>query len=100
MSNTKQQLLAGKLKKVRKELGYSQREMGKALKLSDKAVSSYEVGRATPSLETLQEIGRITHRPAGYFLDDDGYKDLDLQLKLNRIERELLEVKKLLKKRG
>lgn len=98
MSNSKSPL-AQRLKQARKSLGYSQREMGEALQLSDKAVSAYEVGRAVPSIETLKHISKLTHRPVSYFLDEGDQVDIDLQIKIKDIERELLEVKKLLQKK-
>ncbi|MBT4124619.1 MAG: helix-turn-helix transcriptional regulator [Candidatus Pacebacteria bacterium] len=100
MSNTKITFLAKRLKQAREDLGYSQKKMGEILELSDKAVSSYEVGRAAPSIETLQEYSQMTHRPVSYFLDESDQDNIDLQLKINSIERELLEVKKLLEKKG
>lgn len=99
MSNKNTSVLATRFKKARKELGYSQKQMGEALRLSDKAVSAYEVGRATPSLETLKQMGKLTQRPMSYFLDESNQDDVDLQIKIKNIERELLEVKKLLQKK-
>jgi len=101
MSNDKKPLTFGqKLKRARKEVGLSQKDLGEALKLSDKAISSYEVDRATPSLDTLKEISKLIHKPISYFLDEIDHDDLDLQIKLKIIEKELLEIKKILKKRN
>lgn len=93
------QKLGEKLKQARKEAGYSQKELASVLKLSDKAVSSYEVGRAEPNLETLQAISQVTYKPVSYFLEDNHDEDLDLQIRLKRIEQELLAIKKALKKK-
>jgi transcriptional regulator with XRE-family HTH domain len=101
MSNPKKYLSLGeKIKKARKEIGYSQKQFGEALQLSDKAISAYEVDRAEPTISTLKNISKITHRPASYFLEDSNTEDLDLQIKIKTIERELLEIKNLLKKRA
>lgn len=89
-----------RLRQARKEAGLSQRDLGNAIRLSDKAVSTYEVDRATPSLETLKDISRVTRKPLLYFLDEADPDDLELQIKLRNIEQELLEVKQLLKKRN
>lgn len=91
--------LSERLKKARQDSGLSQKDLGSALKLSDKAVSSYEVGRAVPSIETLKDIGRLTHRPVSYFFDEVDPEDLDLQIKIKTIEKELLEIKRILAKR-
>lgn len=93
------QKIGERIKQARQEVGYSQKELGEALQLSDRTVSAYEVGRAQPSLSILKELSRVTSRPIGYFLDELEYSEIDLQLKVKRIEQELLEVKKVLKKK-
>jgi transcriptional regulator with XRE-family HTH domain len=85
-----------KLKRARRDLGMSQREMSEALQISDKAISSYEVGRAVPSLDTLRDISRVTHKPLMYFIDDAGSNQYEVRQKLNTIERELAAIRKLL----
>lgn len=101
MSNTKKHFTLGeKIKRARKEIGYSQKQFGDALKLSDKAISAYEVDRAEPTISTLKVISKLTHRPAAYFLEDEPIEDLDLQIKISTIERELLEIKNILKKKS
>lgn len=92
--------LAERLKKARQDAGLSQKDLGDSLKLSDKAISSYEVGRAVPSIETLKDISRVTHKPVSYFLDDADPDDVDLQIKIKTIEKELLEIKKILEKKS
>ncbi len=93
------QQIGERIKQARKEAALSQKELGDALMLSDKAVSAYEVGRAQPSLETLQKLSRITHKPISYFVDESDPDDFDLQIRIRKIENELLEIKKVLKKR-
>lgn len=88
--------LATKIKKARKEAGMSQKKLGNALRVSDKAVSSYEVGRALPPLDTLIEIATLTHKPVMYFLDDTKTAEEDLGYKLDKIEKELAAVRQLL----
>ena len=101
MSNIKNELALGnRIKKARKELGISQKQLAGRLRVSDKAVSSYEVGRTAPSFETIKKIGKIVHKPVTYFDKDSDPKDLDLQIKIKIIEKELLEIKKLLKKKS
>ena len=90
--------LATKLKQARKDRGLSQKEMGTALKLSDKAVSAYEVGRAVPSIDTLREVSKVTYKPLSYFIDEDS-EEQELEAKLHGIEQELAEIRKLLAKR-
>jgi transcriptional regulator with XRE-family HTH domain len=91
--------LAERIKKARKEAGLTQQEMSKALQVSDKAISAYEVGRATPNVHTLKDISRVTHKPIRYFIDEEN-DEIVLQMKIQSIEKELDEIKQLLRKRG
>lgn len=98
--NTNTKRLGTAIRKARKEVGLSQKEFADQLHVSDKTVSSYEVGRATPGFETLKKMSRLMNKPLAYFdVDNSGTEDLDLQIKLSTIERELLEIRKLLQKR-
>lgn len=92
-------LLGKKIRYARKQTGLSQRKLGFSLQISDKAISAYEVGRTTPSFAILKKIGKITHKPIAYFDTEARDGDLDVQIKLKTIEKELLEIKQLLKKR-
>jgi transcriptional regulator with XRE-family HTH domain len=97
MSNIRKMLnISRKLKMARREAGYSQKELGQILKLSDKAISSYEVGRSMPSLDILDEIAKLTNKPINYFLDEEPDGDLNLKIKLDKIEREIAEIKGIL----
>lgn len=89
---------AVKLKKARKAVGLSQKDLGKMLELSDKAISSYEVGRAHPSIDILKKIGEITHKPIQYFLEDETSLEIDIQSRIKSIESELAAIRKLLVK--
>jgi transcriptional regulator with XRE-family HTH domain len=92
-------LIGTRIRKAREEAGMSQKELANLLSLSDKAVSSYEVGRTTPSVLYLKKIGLAVQKPISYFDDTPESDDIDLQIKLKIIERELLEIKRLLGKR-
>lgn len=97
-TNTKRLNLGQKIRKARKEVGLSQKQLAGYLKLSDKAISAYEVGRATPSFEILSRIGQTVHKPINYFDAHADTQDIDLQIKIKTIEKELLEIKKLLER--
>jgi len=89
--------LALKIKRARKESKMSQRELGEALGVSDKAISSYESGRAVPRLNTLQKLAKITHRPVGYFTNTETENiDYSVASMLANVEKQLIEIKKLL----
>lgn len=88
--------IGARIKHARLEEGLSQKQLAQKVQLSDKAISSYEVDRAEPSLDMLKKIGKATNRPVRYFLDETAQAEVDLKAKLVKIEQELAEVKKLL----
>ena len=94
--------LAQKIKQARVEAALSQKELASSLKLSDRSISAYEQGRALPPLDTLREISALTHKSINYFLDDDiaTQENLDLQVKIKKIELELLQIRKALRENG
>ncbi|MCA9374751.1 helix-turn-helix transcriptional regulator [Candidatus Dojkabacteria bacterium] len=63
--------LGDRIKKYRERTGISQKKLGLALGLSDKAVSAYESGRTLPPLETLYRISSELKKPVRYFLTDE-----------------------------
>lgn len=93
------QTIGNQIRKARKEIGLSQKQLGHALKLSDKAVSSYEIGRSVPSFRVLRKISKVVYKPISYFDEETGNEDMDLAIKISTIEKELAEIKALLKKR-
>jgi len=99
---TKMDKISKKLRQARVEAAFSQKELADALKLSDRTISAYEKGRAMPPLDTLQNISNLTHKSINYFLDEEieTQEDLDMQVKIKKIEIELLNIKKALKEHG
>lgn len=49
----------GKLKKSRKDAGYSQREVAKIMKISQPTYAGYETGRTQPDVEMLGRIADL-----------------------------------------
>lgn len=99
MTSRKQQsqkILGNKIRIARKSIGMSQKDLARFLKVTDKAVSSYEVGRTSPSLTVLKKISTIVHKPLVYFDDEATLTREELYTKLQEIEKELKEVKRLL----
>lgn len=92
--------LGDRIRKAREEARLSQVELGKILQLSDKAVSAYEVDRTEPNLETLRKISQATGAPISYFVDEQSDDRDLLTAKLEAIQKELDQVKRLLMKRG
>jgi transcriptional regulator with XRE-family HTH domain len=93
-----QETLAERIKLARQEMHVSQKALGEMLHLSDKAVSAYEVGRAVPTIETLVLLSDLCYKPIGYFFEQRT-ADLELQIKLKQIEKELLQAKQAVEKR-
>lgn len=85
--------LGHKIKSARVAAGYSQKDLAKVLRVSDKSISAYEVNRAQPSLNTLKKIAQTVKQPLSYFTED---KSSDLAKKISDIEKELAEIKKAL----
>ena len=52
----KNNILSSKLKKIRKELGFTQEEISNEIKISRSALANYERGVREPDIDTLIEI--------------------------------------------
>ncbi len=92
--------LGQKIRYARRSMGLSQKQLGEMLRLSDKAVSSYEVDRAVPPLDTLKEISKHTSRPVSYFINEGTKTEQTIDEKIASIEQELQEIRELLQKQG
>jgi len=88
-----------RIKFARKSVGLSQKDLAKKLKITDKAVSTYEIGRVMPSILTLREISKLTYKPVSYFMAEETDESNELEERIHEIERELAEIKKALKTR-
>lgn len=89
--------LAKRIRSARSNAHLSQHALGESIGLSDKAISAYEKGRSQPPLENLRKIAGATRHPLTYFTQEEN-ADVEITAKLLSIERELAEVKRLLKK--
>ena len=94
---TKLSELAKRIRTARREARLSQQALGENIGVSDKSVSAYEQGRSVPPFDKLKKIAAQTNRPVSYFTEDN-IDEATITTKLLSIERELAEVKKLLKK--
>jgi transcriptional regulator with XRE-family HTH domain len=93
-----------RIRKARESNGISQKKLGMALGLSDKAISAYEAGRTYPPIDTLFRISVELKKPLVYFLSEDD-QAIDLFDKVEKIEQNLksatqdiAQIKKALKK--
>lgn len=88
--------LAKRIRSARVEARLSQNALGKLLGVSDKSISAYEQGRSMPPFEKIKKIAESTNHPISYFTEDNNNEAV-IATKILSIERELSEVKKLLK---
>ncbi|GIW60923.1 MAG: hypothetical protein KatS3mg087_1989 [Patescibacteria group bacterium] len=88
-------ILGERIRLARKHLDLSQIELAQLVGVSDKAISSYEVGRAVPPLDILKKISEYTRKPVGYFFDEPEERQSELRDRLERMQEELDELRKL-----
>lgn len=62
--------IAGNIKKLREEHKLTQEEFGKIAGVSDKAVSTWELGTKIPRMGTVQKISEYFNIPKSAILDD------------------------------
>ncbi|MHC1716749.1 MAG: helix-turn-helix domain-containing protein [Candidatus Dojkabacteria bacterium] len=62
-------IFAERLKIAREEKGYSQKDLGLRVGLSDKSISIYEKGTVYPPVTNLLKISKELNKPIGYFLE-------------------------------
>lgn len=89
--------LPEKIKRARLESNMSQRDLGAAVLISEKAISSYEQGRTTPPIVMLKKIANKTNKPISYFIDEPA-STAEVGILLKKIEELLTEIKTLVEK--
>lgn len=57
-----------KIRKLREEIGLTQEELAKSVGLSSEFISLLELGRRSPSLESLSRIARFLNKEASFFI--------------------------------
>lgn len=89
--------LSTRIRTARKKAYLSQQALGKGIGLSDKSISAYEQRRSAPPFSKLKRIAQVTQQPLSYFTntvtDNEAIDSIILS-----IERDLQEIKNLLKK--
>lgn len=90
------------IKKARQAAGLSQKELAKALGVSDKTISAYETGRAMPPSSTLAQIAKITDMSISKIIgvgeneeeiENDKLKErlIDLEQRVSNLEQTLIK---------
>lgn len=63
-------IFAKRLKEARESMGYSQKDLGLRIGLSDKSISIYEKGKVYPPVSNLLKIAKELKKDIDYFLKD------------------------------
>lgn len=63
-----------KLKQLRLEVGLSQKDLAEKLDIPYKNYNTYELGRATPDIETLIKIANFYHVSLDYLCDNNFHR--------------------------
>jgi len=87
-------LLSARIRNARKDANLSQIELANLVGISDKAISSYEVSRATPPLDVLKKIAAVTGKQMSFFFDQDADSVVLLE-KVDKMILELQDIKKI-----
>lgn len=63
-------ICAKRLREAREEVGYSQKQLGLRVGLSDKSISMYEKGTVYPPVSNLLKIAKELKKEISYFFQD------------------------------
>ena len=66
---------AKRLKEIRKECGFTQRDVYTKLNVSPNCYASWEQGRTQPDVERIRELCKIFNVSADYLLETGDYGD-------------------------
>lgn len=88
------QLLSERIRVARKAVSLSQIDLANLVGVSDKAISSYEVGRAVPPLDILKKISVVTNKPMSFFFDEENNGESVVK-KVDKMIEDLNDIKKI-----
>ena len=60
--------MTNRIRELRKQRGYTMKELGQMIGLAESTVSQYETGKRQPDNETLLKLGEIFETTVGYIL--------------------------------
>ena len=86
-------VIPDKIRIARKAVKLTQMELGKAIGMSDKAISGYESARVIPPIDKLEKLAEATNHPLGFFIGEDE-NNYDVFAAIMRMEKELQEIGK------
>lgn len=83
-----------RISELRKKKGVTQEELAKLLYVSDKTVSSWEMGRTEPSLELIVKLSEVLECEVSYLIYGNDLKsDVETEIKIKLSEEEALQLK-------
>ena len=81
-----------RLKKLRKEHGFKQVQLGKALNYGSTTISNYERGRNRPSIEDLIRLAEVFNVSVDYLIGKSECKNLQVPLGAERKTGDFLQM--------
>jgi transcriptional regulator with XRE-family HTH domain len=88
-------ILGEKIKKLRKERGWSQENLADKIKIHRKTIAFYELNKSQPSAEMLQKIATVFQVSNDYLLEDEPSNFSNLGIKDKSLIPVFLEIDKL-----
>jgi transcriptional regulator with XRE-family HTH domain len=84
--------LGAKLRRARENLGLTQEELSKSVGLSSEFISLLEIGKRTPSLDSLRRLSGFLKKDIGYFLQEPegDFQVLEKEQKLSKEARSVI----------
>lgn len=80
-------IIANNLIELRKKNNLTQNDLAQKINYSDNAISRWEHGEVTPSIETLQQIADIFHVPLRSIIEDNAIEAQDYSFKKQQMNR-------------
>lgn len=66
--------MRNRIRELRKDRGYTMKQLGEMLDLAESTISQYETGKRQPDNETLLKLGEIFEVTVGYLLGAETQK--------------------------
>lgn len=87
-------MFSTRLKELRKEKNYTQKELAARLNLSSNSICEWEKGRCEPSIDILKQLSLIFNVSVDYIIgvsEDDGFISFNASNEFSSEERQLVE---------
>ena len=88
--------IANNIKRIRKEYGLTQTDLGKIAGVSDKAVSKWEIGSAEPRMGAVQKMADYFGIPKSKIIDEYGEFLTEREILINKAFADRPELRRLI----